>query len=48
MTVFQIFDSCYVMLCCVTGWPKKVSYYQVSPINRIKTVINDKFFINID
>jgi len=28
---------------------KKVSHYQVSPLNRIKkTVLNAKFFINFD
>jgi len=31
-----------------TGWPKKVSHYQVSSLNRIKTVIKAKFFINYD
>jgi len=31
-----------------TGWPKKVSHYQVSPLIRIKTVIKAKFFINLD
>jgi len=31
-----------------TGWPKKVSHCQVSSLNRIKTVIKAKFYINFD
>jgi len=26
-------------ICVCTGWPKKVSHYQVSSLNHIKTVI---------
>jgi len=26
-----------------TGWPKKVNHYEVSLLNRIKTVIKAKF-----
>jgi len=32
----------------LTGWPKKVSHYQVLSLNRIKTVIKARFFINFD
>jgi len=31
-----------------TEWPKKVSHYQVSSLNRIKTVITAKFFMKFD
>jgi len=31
-----------------TGWPKKVSHYEVSLLNLLKTVIKAKFFINFD
>jgi len=31
-----------------TAWPKKVSHYQVSSLNRIKTVIKANFFINFE
>jgi len=30
---------------CSTEWPKKVSHYQVSSLNRIKTVIKGKNFL---
>jgi len=31
-----------------TGWPQKVSYFQVSSLKRIKTVIKATFFTNFD
>jgi len=31
-----------------TGWPKKVSHFQVSSLNRIKIVTKATFFINFD
>ena len=31
-----------------TGWPKKLSHYHESSLNRIKPAIKARFFINFD